>query len=905
MKKEINFIWESEKKIRVSEAGQKNSLFYEAYQQALAGVTEIVRASRVYCGDIDPFCQGEVKLGDDDSSFGEDQNYYNYPNNMIVFSGERGAGKSSAMLTFVNSLKDHKSKLYCEKFLRDVTKGELPGIGLKDVSNMLEKCQFVSIPPIDPTTLENGGQILIVILARMYKLASDAWEEQGRSCTASRKFSPQDRINRKNELMRKFSTCYEHVNAIKNWDKKNFEYEGLDVLSELGDSSRLKNEFAELVEALLEFCCDSGYDNQYLIIQIDDTDMNIQGAYEILEDIRKYLVIPHVIIVMAADLTHLVQVVESSVLASYEQRSENATEHASNIARQYITKLFPQTRQINLPNLGTYFKEHADNIRITYNTFSKNLVLPDNQEKFQDVQEQIFRLIYRKTGLVFLRYKNLLHYIVPGNMRHLAHFLAMLVQMEQIVDPDKEEIGFFLPEDATEAKICEHKRNLRIRLQNVQRFRDYFLTTWVTANLDDIRAKKINELVEIDISKKVRYACMHLPYFSDKTRDNKRKGTNSYNGTCSYADMVRLCKECEKKSTDEMDSRFIFAIQTYFSLLGHTVVLEELIDYYETKTNTPADDFKKCAFTRLIPLFGSRLFSNSFERSAEDKESFACVETFEEGAVRRRIHTRWQVKKEDVKVGPDPVTVYVLGLLCSMFADYEGDKAGITLDLCSPITNCLYMGDYNKATPLAQLILNGKTSTAGKVEDKEWKALRNSALLTVLNSDVQQRIGNRLSQITVSSQDADINQCEVWAATLKEFYNVLTSLFNDQPGESEMVITALKRMQFSGWFEPIFLGTSGSGKNIAITSDWYNTASTLIVDLNGGQKTESGEMQAKTESDTKEVKDTKQKEIDIKTEQAEPVTRNNSKTQENAIAASGEDEDKRENPVVEELKRID
>ena len=38
MGREILFLWDAEKRIRVAKAGEKNSLFYEAYRQALAAV---------------------------------------------------------------------------------------------------------------------------------------------------------------------------------------------------------------------------------------------------------------------------------------------------------------------------------------------------------------------------------------------------------------------------------------------------------------------------------------------------------------------------------------------------------------------------------------------------------------------------------------------------------------------------------------------------------------------------------------------------------------------------------------------------------------------------------------------------------------------------------------------------
>ena len=53
----------------------------------------------------------------------------------------------------VNSLKNPKSKLYDEAFLREMIARELPGGSYCGVSNMLRNSKFIAIPPIDPTTL--------------------------------------------------------------------------------------------------------------------------------------------------------------------------------------------------------------------------------------------------------------------------------------------------------------------------------------------------------------------------------------------------------------------------------------------------------------------------------------------------------------------------------------------------------------------------------------------------------------------------------------------------------------------------------------------------------------------------------------------------------------------------------
>lgn len=751
MNKYIEFNLGAEKQIRVAKAGRADALFYEGYRQGLAGVIEIVRASTLYTQHRDCVCPQSDSARCHPAYDGED--YYNYPNNMIVFTGGRGTGKSSAMLTFVSSLTDPSSELFKETFLQEVVSCELPGLVKESpeqtaslIRDLMGKSKFVSIPPIDPTMLEDGGQILVNILARMFQKAEVTWEHN--------KSAQGDRLdlNEKNELMHQFTVCYECANALKNKNAHQ-ALDPLDLLSDLGDSSNLKRQLVQLVKKLLRFVVKDSWDDTYLVLQIDDTDMNIRQAYNILEDIRKYLVIPRLIIVMAADLDHLSRVVESSLLGSYGQSLSGAGLHARGIAGQYISKLVPQSRRICLPELEVYLQEHPDT-EIRYSTpFST--ILPDNSP-FPDSQEQIFRLIYRKTGLVFLRQEHQLHYIIPGNMRLLGYFLAMLVQMKDVANPDDTEIlsgaGFFLTTQ-TEEKRAGHLKNLQTRLQNIQRFRDYFLDVWAVSALSEENAQRLRRQAQANLVNKASIICGGVR--PDETR---RPG---------YVDMLRMLRMEEHQMNTEEDKRYIYAVHILISLLGHSIVLEELIAHYGIPDWKETD----CVFKRLYPLFGSRLFSYfqddgyypSFflENDGEKKASWVRdTDNMEEVPMGERLcaimlpfandHNRWlpirwqvpsnmDMPSELRRVSTNPRTLY------SLFCPYSlsEEDSDIWGDLTTPILNCLYLSPSECNSPLSEAAVTSAFHVALEPKD-QWTSLQSSALLVVLNWDIQRKLGEYL-----------------------------------------------------------------------------------------------------------------------------------------------------------------
>lgn len=73
-------------------------------------------------------------------------------NNIIAFVGARGTGKSSAMISFANALKNKKEG--------DIDKYE----PFKDLKNW----NFSEIDTIDPSMLENNESIFEIIIAKMF-----------------------------------------------------------------------------------------------------------------------------------------------------------------------------------------------------------------------------------------------------------------------------------------------------------------------------------------------------------------------------------------------------------------------------------------------------------------------------------------------------------------------------------------------------------------------------------------------------------------------------------------------------------------------------------------------------------------------------------------------------------------
>ena len=233
--------------IAVKDEITKDDLFIELYKRAANILDRIVGASI------------EVR---DKKEFWKSQDY---ENNIIAFCGERGEGKSSVMMTFVNAIYHNSNK---EIFLN-----------CKNV----ESTYFVEPILIDPSLFDDVHNVLDIVLAKIFRNFYDCYNNDNQRA---------DERTRE-ELLDRFQKVYRYVSLINNQKQMlddEFDYEGnISKLTKLGESTKLKEELTELIKDYLNFM-ETRDGKKQLIIAIDDLDLCSANAYKMTEQIRKYLI---------------------------------------------------------------------------------------------------------------------------------------------------------------------------------------------------------------------------------------------------------------------------------------------------------------------------------------------------------------------------------------------------------------------------------------------------------------------------------------------------------------------------------------------------------------------------------------------------------------------------------------
>lgn len=368
----------------------KESHFRDIYENGIRIVRDIL-------SDENNYSETNNELQDD------------YYNNIIAFVGERGMGKTSSMKSFEQLLVKNNN-FFSSGFKYD-----------GDLKYRESISKFHSMGTIDPSLFDKHNNLLEVVIAKMFEQFKNRMENDNNCINQNE--------NNRRELIKQFSTIHENIKALYSDDKSKDECNDIDALIKKAESIKLKDNIAKLIENFLNFMGKSK-DIQFLIL-IDDIDLNTEHAYKMAEQIRKYLIIPKVIILMAVKINQLSDAVEQNLIKSHKELLDKKRIEPQELAimtEKYLEKLIPLERRLHLPDLNDL--EINIPIEIENNKFENGM--KNSNFKADTVEFGVRELIYTRTGMYFKKYEQRPNYIVPNNFRELIDLITMLYKMEPV-----------------------------------------------------------------------------------------------------------------------------------------------------------------------------------------------------------------------------------------------------------------------------------------------------------------------------------------------------------------------------------------------------------------------------------------------------------------------------------------
>lgn len=155
-------------KISVKDKIEKTDLFYDQYISAAKMLNDI------------------VSYADKDTLEWE---HSEFENNIIAFCGERGEGKSSAMMSFSKAVYEHDNH---------------PDVSIFEGLDRIKNTYFAEPIVIDPSMLDDVHNVLDIILATLYKKFQDQYKENNQSIDGYKR----------EELLDRFQKVYQCISLI-------------------------------------------------------------------------------------------------------------------------------------------------------------------------------------------------------------------------------------------------------------------------------------------------------------------------------------------------------------------------------------------------------------------------------------------------------------------------------------------------------------------------------------------------------------------------------------------------------------------------------------------------------------------------------------------------------------------
>ena len=625
----------NEYRTSVMDVYNKEDFFYESFQLAAANITEIVvRSTR-----STRHCSDNYRMGLATYSLS------NYPNNIISFCAERGQGKTSAMLSMSEALKkiNIRDDEQDSKVVSFWNRKEVIGEYDTGRDNPVLNTRFEVLDPIDPTMMEKNDSIIKNVISKMFKTASEKWDNTVKTnidsnCDHLSNYSLRD------DLLKEFVKCFRSVDRLYNDNVDSLSsYDDLNMLAEYGDSDSFKTSLNKLVNLYLKFTSFGKSNSAMLVIQIDDADLNIKNAHAISEEIRKYFVMPNVVVMMALNTGTLSRTLEQYFLSQYKDYARYGDrklirKKCHDIMEKYIEKLIPSAHRIYIPKVDDFICDNFNNISLEYVDGTKDnpeehmrdtiviydsLVNPDMMSKKHRYQEKLIMMIYQKTGIILIKPDYSLHDFLPHNMRMLNHFMIFLSELDDVITDDistqKGSMDYIFEKclrHFTRGKTSSSDNRELIsevdrRLYNLRKFYDYYRHSWCTMYLDNSQLEIIEMICKTSRNMKLKRTRELLNKYRNDHQNNIKSINSSIPVESLYADddisfseIVLLIYDLKKLSDYQEQISFICALNMYFTIYLHTLAMEGLRSWL----SDPSKMATRSPFCDLISLIGYSIF---------------------------------------------------------------------------------------------------------------------------------------------------------------------------------------------------------------------------------------------------------------------------------------------------------
>lgn len=485
--------------------------------------------------------------------------------NIISFIGARGSGKTTAMMEFshiINRLNERNEwRWWIERVFT-----EQP---LKE-SLITKEFFFKVLEPIDASSLEEKEDLFEMVMSAIFR-------EYEKIVEATRYRDGDIYSNR--EILSLFDEIITGYHAIKNSREENFGDSYIPKLKYMSTSMDINKKMKNLTERLLDIYGkenkdkDRGnYNNCFLVISLDDLDLNIRHGYEMLEQLRKYFFQTNIIITLSGDYDQLNRICKYHYVKEFsEEKShvieEGVQEDCRQLALDYILKTLPINARVFMPSLETMTRD----------------VIVGRGETAIGVKAfvmvkiaEAIRNYYDIKGLK-------IHFSEPRTVRELVNYNQFLASLREI---DYEEWD---TEKLTEEEQLAWMNHYD---QNHERFNQDILGRLVNLLLDDEHRKIFDEWSKQNLE---RRASGISKIFWEKIRERADQEIEYNVRSYTYGELLEGIYRYGRLSDE--NRQFVKCVLAYLS--------SEMVREKISSLKNPAKDSRKHSQIRLKKFLGA------------------------------------------------------------------------------------------------------------------------------------------------------------------------------------------------------------------------------------------------------------------------------------------------------------
>lgn len=536
----------------------KYPIYVECFKNALSSIL-------IHLDRINDKCEKEYR----------DEEHYRYSisrlpdnaDNIYAFLGGRGTGKTTAINEFGKSLK-HINKIK--------TKREW----IKEVEDSLDskiydrKLEFIVLDTIDASLLSDKEDFVELVLAQLFSMIED---ERMHSAV----YSKRQNSHNVAELMDAFYVAYTSYHNISGAEtEKDLGESVAHILKNMPSGSNARWAIFQLLKKFLDFIGEGEKAERYLVIIIDDLDLNINYAYKLLEQIHKYLSDPRIIVLIAADFIQLAHVCEAYMKKQYAKNAEDeGLDNAIALSKAYLLKAIPLSNRIYMPDSREFVKKY---VRVE-----------GNENAIRDIKSFIMNKIVEKLGIYYDMNGTKQHFAIPETVRELVNYNDFLDSLDSFVWDEKK---------LSEEQMNQYDRNHAEMKQDIVNRMAYQLLSYK-------QLKVFRILVEKNILNRGRYAVDLCNNWMEK-KNEERIDDRQYH----YADLLEGIYKLGR--CDYCDKALVHCLIAFFTS-------EMTREYYNAQCDneTVARSSRKPLENFLGESFGNKWLAEMVPQATFDKKT--------------------------------------------------------------------------------------------------------------------------------------------------------------------------------------------------------------------------------------------------------------------------------------------